>query len=100
MKLSYTHIQAYERQILTLRAAGKTRQEIADELGCSKEQIKECVKRYNRRERKREVGILPRPKGRPPAGSQTVEERLGRENKQLRMENELLRSFLHHAGRR
>ncbi|WOC32476.1 MULTISPECIES: hypothetical protein [Caproicibacterium] len=33
MKRSWTNIKAFEPKILAMRAAGKTRQEIADELG-------------------------------------------------------------------
>lgn len=41
-------------------------------------------------------GLMPRPKGRPPAVPESTEEELGR----LRMENEVLRAFLFAAGRR
>ncbi len=40
MKRSWTNIKAYEPKILEMRAAGKTRHEIADELGLNKIQIK------------------------------------------------------------
>jgi len=90
-----TSIKAREKEIIALREAGKTRQEIADELGFTKEQIKGWVKRYNRRIAETGSG-LPRQRERKPAV--TLAE-YKRENERLQMENELLRDFLHLAGR-
>ena len=95
MGRKYTNIKAREKEILALREAGKTRQEIADELGLTKAQIMEWVKRYNRRQKSEKEGRLPRKKGRPRTRPLTAEEEI----KQLRMENELLRDFLQLAGR-
>ena len=39
-KRKYIHIKAIEEQIISMCEAGMTRQEIADELGLEKEQIK------------------------------------------------------------
>ena len=36
----YTHVQELEEEILSMRQKGATRQEIADQLGLSKSQIK------------------------------------------------------------
>jgi transposase-like protein len=96
MGREYTNIKAREKEILALREEGQTRQEIADELGLTKAQIMEWVKRYNRRQKNEKEGRLPRKKGRPRTRPLTAEEEL----KQLRMENELLRDFLQLAGRR
>ena len=90
-------IKEREEEILALREAGRTRQEIANELGLTKEQIKEWVKRYNRRQAEQEEGKVPKVRGRKPAV--TLAE-YKYENKRLQMENELLRNFLQLAGRR
>ena len=42
-KRKYTHIKAIEEQIVSMREAGMTQQEIADELGLEKEQSKNWV---------------------------------------------------------
>jgi len=96
MKRTYTHIRVHETRIQELREAGRTRQEIADELGLSKEQVKNWVARYNRRATEDEARIHKQ-RGRKPAV--TLAE-YKYENKRLKMENELLRDFLCLAGRR
>jgi len=102
MTRKYGDIKARESEILELREAGKTRQEIADELGLKKEQIKEWAKRYKKRQAALEKGEikLPNRKGRPRKSPRTAEEEKEYELRQLRMENELLRNFLQLAGRR
>ena len=98
----YTHIQELEEEILSMRQKGATRQEIADQLGLSKSQIKSWINRYNRKQAKLEVGICPRPKGRArrsDAPSDIVAEQ-AYEIQRLRMENELLRDFLRSTGRK
>ena len=47
-KRKWTNMQAMEAEIIAMRQAGKTRQEIADRLGLEKKQIKNWVNRYNR----------------------------------------------------
>jgi len=96
MKKNYTHIKIHERKIIELREAGRTRQEIADELGLTKDQIKGWIKRYNKRMAADAAG-LPKQRGRKPAV--TLAE-YKYECKRLKMENELLRDFLLLAGRR
>jgi len=96
MKRKYTHIKLQEQRIIELRQTGRTRQEIADELGFTKDQIKGWIKRHNKHIA--ETGsCLPKQRGRKPAI--TLNE-YKYENKRLKMENELLRDFLHLAGRR
>ena len=51
-KRGYTNINAFEKQILTMRAEGMTRRQIADALGLDISQIKNWVFRYNRRIKK------------------------------------------------
>jgi orotate phosphoribosyltransferase-like protein len=65
MKKSYTHIKAVEFRIIEMREAGRTRQEIADELGLTKQQIKWWVSRHNRSKSRLKVGIVPKDCGRP-----------------------------------
>ena len=63
---------------------------IADMLGLEFDQVKNWIKRNNRKERNLAQGITPKPKGRP---------RKQTEIEQLRMENKLLRDFLQFTGR-
>ena len=94
-----------EQNIIQLREAGKSRQEIADTLGLTKVQIKNWINRYNRRQKKQAEGIPVLPKGRPRKDYALTEEnkveyykrqlRLAKsENNRLKMENELMRDFL------
>ena len=64
-KRKYTKVEAFEAEMIAMREAGKTRQEIADYLGLEKGQIKNWINRYNRKQRKEAAGIMLRPKGRP-----------------------------------
>ncbi|HBD63295.1 MAG TPA: hypothetical protein DC038_02545 [Clostridiales bacterium] len=51
--------------------------------------------RYHRKQKKLEAGILIRPKGRPKKDTElTMEQKKDNQIRQLKMENELLRSFL------
>ena len=98
----YTHIQVKEEEILALREAGATRQEIANQLGLSKVQIKNWINRYNRKQSKLEAGISPKPKGRPGKVAEPgniIAEQVY-EIRRLKMENELLRDFLRSTGRK
>ena len=102
MARNYTHIKAVEKEIYEMREAGKTRQEIAVELGLTKVQIKNLINRRNRTERKTEAGIPPKRRGRPRKDSQIIgktEKEKDNEINQLKMENRLLRDFLHLVGR-
>jgi len=86
----------HEEKIMEMRKKGKTRKEIAEELGMSKVQVKNWINRYNRREAEKESSLI-KVRGRKPAV--TLQE-YKYENKRLKMENELLRDFLRLAGRR
>ena len=98
-KRKYTHIKGIEMQIVSMREAGMTRQEIADELGLEKEQIKNWVARYNRRKADLLQGLPIRPKGRPRKRPLTTEEEYTRTIARLQMENKLLRDFLEFTER-
>ena len=101
-KRKYTHIQELEGEILAMRKAGATRQEIANRFGLSKAQIKSWINRYNRKQAKLATGILPRPKGRPRKGSapRDILAEQAYEIHRLQMENKLLRDFLQSTGRK
>ena len=111
MTRGYRHMKEYEKEIIELRAQGKTRREISEKLGVSIKQIEGFITRYNRRQEKLAAGIVIRKKGRPAKDSERTEEeklaelryKLSRKDariKQLEMENELLRDFLSQTGRK
>ena len=103
--MSKQKLRDNEERIIAMREAGKSRREIAEDLGLSETQIKNWVNRYNRRLRKQAKGIPTLPKGRPRKDYELTDEnkveyykrqlRLAEsENKRLKMENELMRDFL------
>lgn len=105
MSRKYTKIKVLESEIIAMRAAGKTRKEIAEALGLEKVQIKSWINRHNKEQLRREAGILPKKKGRPrknaePASAEEIINEQAYEIKRLKMENELLRDFLQSVGRR
>lgn len=101
-KRNYTHIKLIETEIIAMREAGKSRQEIAEHFGLAKEQIKWWINRYNRKQKKLEAGIIPRPKGHPRKDEQPrdVVAEQAYEINRLKMENKLLRDFLQLTGRK
>lgn len=92
--------EAIIKDLLGMKEDGRTNREIADHFGLNLKQIKNVLNRYRRNEKNREVGISLNVKGRPRKRFQTQEEKILTENTQLKMENELLRNFLHAIGRR
>ena len=101
-KRKYTKIQEIEPEIMSMRESGQTLREIAVYFGLEKKQLKNLVNRYNRRQKRMEAGIMPRPKGRPrkdaPARDLVAEQAY--EINRLKMENKLLRDFLQLTGRK
>ena len=111
MARGYRHIQEYEEEILRLKEEGRTKREIGEILGFTKEQIHDFTTRYNKRQRKIAAGITIKKKGRPPKDYQVSEEdkvsqlryiidRKDAKIKSLEMENELMRDFLSLTGRK
>ena len=116
MSRSYRHIKEYETEILDLKKQGLTEREIGEKLGFSIKQIHNFITRYNSNQRKLASGIVIRPKGRPrkdgnslPPSVQQLSkltqlqyELASKERyiKRLEMENELMRDFLLHTGRK
>ena len=96
MPRKYTHIQEHEKEILELREQGMTLREIGEKLGFSYKATRNCITRYNRRQRKLAAGIAPKPKGRPrkTVPDKSSVEYYQAEIERLKMENELLRDFL------
>ena len=102
-KRNYTHVQVLLPEIKAMIAEGKTQREVADYYGFQDKQVvKRLLKRERRKERKLEVGILPRPKGRPrkDAAPRDIVAEQAYEIQRLRMENQLLRDFLRFTGRK
>lgn len=100
MARKYTKIYEFEPLMMAMREEGKTRREIAAHFGLEIWQVKDLITRYNRRECNWREGVLPKPKGRPRKDGQSSQKNEQAELKRLRMENELLRDFLHLAGRK
>ena len=99
-KRKYAHIKGLEELVISMRESGMTRQEIADELGLDKIQVKNCVYRYNHRRTLLACGYEPKPKGRPRKDGQLPKQDLQKEVEHLRMENKLLRDFLQSTERK
>ena len=102
-KRNHTHIQVVLPEIKAMLAEGKTQREVAEHYGFQdKYVVKQLLARERRKERKLKAGILPRPKGRPrkDAAPRDIVAEQAYEIQRLRMENKLLRDFLHFAGRR
>ena len=105
MPRSYKHIKEYEKEILELKAQGKTNREICEGLGFELKQLKNFINRYNKNQEKLAAGIAIKRKGRPPK-DYGVSERskiselryiLARKDAKIRnleMENDLMRDFL------
>lgn len=102
-KRNYTHVQALLPEIKDMLAEGKSQREVAEYYGFpDKQVVKELLKRERRKERKLEAGIIPRPKGRPrkDTAPRDIVAEQAYEIRRLRMENQLLRDFLHCTGRK
>ena len=100
MSRSYVKMECLAEAVFRRKAAGETNREIGEHFGLSKKQIKELVKRQNRKKRLIENGYTPRPKGRPRKDAADESVRQQNELAQLRMQVELLRNFLSEVGRR
>ena len=93
MARKYQHTMELLPQIKEMLAKGMTQKQVEDTLGLSGYRpAHELLKR----ERKKEVQGIPKPRGRKP--TKTLAE-YKYENKSLQMENELLRDFLRFTER-
>ena len=100
-KRKYTHIKEIEPELVSMREAGYTRQEIADKFGLEKEQVKNWIRRYNRQQAQLAAGLPPKRRGRPRKDSnpRDIVTQQQYEINRLKMENQLLRDFLQSVGR-
>ena len=87
--------EATIKRLNKLKEAGLYYNEIAGKVGLNYEQVIRFFERQRKRERKIANGWIPKPKGRPKK-TLTPEERI----QELEREIELLKAFLHAAGRR
>jgi hypothetical protein len=103
LKRNYTRIQVLLPEIKKMIESGKSHREIELYFGLQGDRpIHNLMKRERRNEKKRAAGIVPLPKGRPRVLSKPIDivTEQAYEIKRLKMENELLRDFLHLAGRK
>ena len=88
MPRRYQHIQELLPKIKEMLSQGMTQKQVEDKLGLKGNRpVHELLKR----ERKKEIEGIPKPRGRKP--TKTLQE-YKYENKRLKMEVELLRDFL------
>ena len=95
-KRKWTDMKQYEEIILRMVSEGGTRKSIADELGLEPLQIKNFMHRYRASKKRTEPS---KRRGRPRSVTPHTEKEYLKQIRQLEMENELLRSFLHDIGR-
>ena len=102
MSRKYIKIDEYGKQILEMKAQGKTSREIAQALGVDRECIRNWVFRFTRHPRSLEAGITLHPPATPRTAAQPrdIIPEQAYEIQRLKMENELLRDFLRFAERR
>ena len=99
MSRSYVKVECLTEEVFRRKAAGETNREIGEHFGLSKEQVKQLATRQRRKQRLIENGYIPRPKGRPRKDAADESVRQQNELAQLRMQVELLRTFLSEVGR-
>lgn len=96
MARQYQKKQHLLKQINEMLESGMTQREIADELGLTGYRpVHELLKR----ERRKKMSGIPKPKGRPRVRPLTTNEDYEREIAKLKMENMLLRDFLQSTER-
>lgn len=87
--------------VIKLKSEGKTNKEIVEIFGLKNiKAVKNIVQLYNKKQCALSAGISPKRRGRLAKGYQITEDEKDNEIKRLKMENELLRSFLQLGGRR
>lgn len=92
--------EAIIEDVLKMSSEGKTHREISEFYGFeNKKVIEKLLYRHRRKERLLKAGVQLHKKGRPRKNSIQTSSDKDNEIKQLKMENELLRSFLYEAER-
>lgn len=88
-------------EVLAMKEQGRTNREIAEHFGFEKvKTIKNLLERHQRKQRRLEAGITPRPKGRPRKNEVATRDTKDNRIRQLEMEVDLLRAFRSELGRR
>lgn len=99
-KRGYTHIKALIPEIQAMVAEGMTQREIAEHFGFKdSEVVREALRRDRRRLKRLSMNVQSKPKGRPRKDGQPPKQDVQKELERLRMENKLLRDFLHSTER-
>ena len=99
-KRGYTHIKELIPEIKAMVAEGMTQREIAEHFGFrNSEVVREALRRERRKLRKLSMNVQSKPKGRPRKDGQAPKQDVQKELERLRMENKLLRDFLHSTER-
>ena len=84
----------FTEKILELKLEGLTHRGVAEQLGVEDSVVKKAIERENRRKRNADAGILPKSRrGRPRIKPMTTLEELQKRNKELEMENALLKKY-------
>ena len=98
------HLTAFERsEIELMKHEGQTNKAIGEQMGYSRTRISDYFHNLRRKEQLHISGKTPSAatrKGRPRKHPMTPQQENELRIKELERENELLRSFLHAAGRR
>ncbi len=102
MARKYVKMEHMTEEALKLQEQGKTKREIGEMYGLTKEQIKNLLYRHRSKANKvvRINNLIPKRKGRPRKKPITTQKEMELEVSRLKMENELLRDFLQSIGRR
>ena len=93
-------IKHLEKEILEMQAKGKTYREIGEHFGYTKLQVKNFVKMYRRRIKNENAIRIPKEDNASKSSAPETVEECKKEIERLKMENDLLKSFLQAAGRR
>jgi len=100
MSRSYQHVKAIEKEVFGMKDEGKSNREIREYFGISKVQLRNLITRHNQKVKQFSAQTIPKHRGRPRQKPITIQREAEIEIKQLKMENELLRDFLHLVGRK
>lgn len=100
MARSYRHVKAMAEKVFELKEQGLSNREISEQFGLNLKQLKNLINRHNRTAKLKEAGVLPVRRGRPPKNRKLTEDEKNDEIKRLKIENDLLRDFLHAVGRK
>lgn len=94
--------EAFHARVREMRSAGKTRRQIAEEMGVGYEVIEKMFKRKNRSDRQSEgaVKLPPKKRGRTRIKPLASEDEYKKRIKELEMENEVLKKFHEELRRR